>query len=419
MIAEALTGFELMGLPGSPEFAAGSERLSYLGNMALFRAGWGTYLLTSKVVGALGLKGVLTERLEGQLMGLGFEGGYRLSSEVDMYDRKAQLMQAGWASGLARGVMEARGWEKAAAVYIGTSTMSREAVLQVGVNLSDMGYEVGKLSHHSLACQSWTTVLVEALTDPELAGQPVVVVGMDTLTGSVANPYEAITFTTFGNGGGAVGLIPEEEMKYLRGRTRVEYDEKRVTTCSLVRGLPPRGEWVEMPEGYELVSEVTKEHFAATPEGVFLNVPSKEGEMMIWMNGRGTYKYFVIEGKAPEMVYKQIVWYGALGYEQLLGKLGVPFGHQPSLEVMRGVNKRLGRLLQRAGVDPESYLFPWVMDETGFNNVSAGTGLIAWEEMVHRGMMESGLAHVMLGLGGSIGGSAYSVYYMSADRVCR
>jgi hypothetical protein len=49
-----------------------------------------------------------------------------------------------------------------------------------------------------------------------------------------------------------------------------------------------------------------------------------------------------------------------------------------------------------SGVPP---YFTWIMDRTPFNNISAGTGLVAMEELAHSGMLTPGSAHLMLGLG--------------------
>jgi hypothetical protein len=51
------------------------------------------------------------------------------------------------------------------------------------------------------------------------------------------------------------------------------------------------------------------------------------------------------------------------------------------------------------------------MRETKFNNISAGTGLVAWEELVFRQQLQPGRAHILLGLGVGASVGAHLVYF--------
>jgi len=120
-----------------------------------------------------------------------------------------------------------------------------------------------------------------------------------------------------------------------------------------------------------------------------------------------------------------------------LGKLGETIGHQPSQAVVDGLNRTLFRIalenraketegaggeesalstkeirrltradiserlayLRKLGIDALSLNIPWVMPETGFNNISAGTALSALATLATQKVVRPGTAHLLLGLG--------------------
>ena len=55
--------------------------------------------------------------------------------------------------------------------------------------------------------------------------------------------------------------------------------------------------------------------------------------------------------------------------------------------------------LRKIGVDAVSMHIPWIMDEVGMNNVSAGTALSALETLAAQKAVLPGTAHLLLGLG--------------------
>lgn len=384
----------LPGLPEFPEFTTGSERISALGDMMLARAGWGGFLSTETLINTYG--GRITELEKDQMRKLRFTGGYRFSPDVDnLFDPKLQTLQAGWATRLALEVVQARNWDTVDGLYIGSSTVTPGTIGLIASNLTEQGIHVGDVKHHSLACQSWTTGVVDALRRPELSGKNVVVVGMDTLS-PMTSPDDPITYAIFGNGGGSFAFRPGTEMEYLHGVTQFEHDAQGITRCVTVCPLPPRETWLDYPDNFALIGDRTAEFLATTDYGLTMSIsPSDNGKII--MNGRGTFKYFVIESHSFDLMQREVQRYEDDGSP--FGPLGIPFGHQPSGEVIDGLNNFAVRQYERKHLSGSPPHFTWVMDQTPFNNISAGTGIIAMEELTNSGMLTPGSAHLMLGLG--------------------
>lgn len=390
--------YELPGLPDTPEFAPGSERVSRLGDMAIARAGWGGQLSTEAIIEAGSRAGQLIELQITQLRNIGFDGGYRFSTEIsDLFNPLLQWLQAGWATKLALKVIAERDWDTVDALYVGSSTTTPETVRQIRDNLEQRGVTVGRIQQHSLACQSWTTSTVDALIRSDLTGKNVVVVGLDTLS-PMTDPNDPITYAIFGNGGGAFAFRPGEEMEYLHGTTRFEHDEKGITKCIPICALPPKEEWQPYPDNFLLVGEQTPEFLAVTRDGLVMCIPPT-GNGKIIMDGVATFRYFVIESTSFDMIQNEVAWYVGHGKVEEYGPLDIPFGHQPSFEVIDGLNNYALKKYKREKLRGTPLQFPWVMRNTGFNNISAGTGLVAIEEMAHTGQLQPHSTHLMLGLG--------------------
>ncbi|MBI2009922.1 MAG: hypothetical protein HYS86_01960 [Candidatus Chisholmbacteria bacterium] len=418
-------------LPG-PEFAPGSERLSWMGGIPVARAAWGTYLPSEGIFEALGREGVLDEGTQDRIKGLGFAGGFRFPSQgVDVYSDEVQGYMAGYAARLAGRVVGARrsrgenDWDHVDRLYVGSSTATEGMIEQVGRLLSSIGVGVDEVVHYSLACNSATQALRDAHTLP---GKNVVIVGLDTLSGSVAGTDDPVTYATFGNGGGALALVPGKDMRLVGdeggafGGTVIEHDTEPILTVKTGRGLPEGFvSTVQPPEGYRLKGVETAAHFAVTPDGVFLTIPQSE-DGRLHMNPVGTYRYFVLLG-AVEYAYQTAKAYAQSEFGRS-HPLGYPTGHQPSYEVLiGGFNQMLARLaLESLGWDRarirgtlkanidglDVFLeahgvvvpqFRWTMKVAGKNNTSAGTPLDCMGVMAQMGNFRPGSVHLLLGLG--------------------
>lgn len=395
---------ELPFLPNSPEFTPHSEHSSYLGDMALTRAGWGGQLSTENYIAARAAKAELTQLQIDQIRNVGFDGGYRFHPSVEnIFDPHLQMLQAGWAANLALKTIEMRGWDTVDALYVGSSTVATDTIPLVQDLIEQLGVKVNRIQQHSLACQSWSTATIDALLDPTLQGKNVIVVGLDTLS-PMTDPYDTtdpdspITYQIFGNGGGAWAFKPGEEIQHLHGVTQFEHDEEGLTRCIPICSLPPQEEWLPYPPHFSLKNEKTKDFLAYTKNGLIMYLPPT-GNGKIIMNGRGTYSYFIIESHSFDLIEQEVSWYNQHINSAGMFPLDTPFGHEPSYEVISGLNKHVRKQWARKKLEGDPPQFPWVMRQTKFNNISAGTGLVAMEQMTHEGLLKPHSSHLLLGLG--------------------
>lgn len=67
--------------------------------------------------------------------------------------------------------------------------------------------------------------------------------------------------------------------------------------------------------------------------------------------------------------------------------------------------------LRKIGVDAMSINIPWIMDEVGVNNISAGTALSALETLAAKGAVLPGSSHLLLGLGIGASYQAHVVHF--------
>jgi hypothetical protein len=212
------------------------------------------------------------------------------------------------------------------------------------------------------------------------------------------DPDSPITYAIFGNGGGAIAFKPGEDMRYFHGATRFDHDEKGLTRCIPICSLPPQEEWLPYPTNFILHGEKTKDFLAMTKNGLIMYLPPT-GNGKITMDGVGTFRYFIIESTSFDMIQKEIAWYNQHMNPYGGVPLDIPFGHEPSFEVVEGLNNYAIKMYARKKIEGVPPRFPWVMRQTMFNNISAGTGLVAMEQMVHEGLLTPHSNHIMLGLG--------------------
>ncbi len=402
-IRAALLSLEIGGLPPTPEFAPGSEKLKFWFEMAILIGGWGTLVPSQKIISVLYEHGGISNLQAMQLKELGFNGGYRFNSSVEIESPLVQEYQANYAAQLAQGVANARGWDSLDALYIGTSTMTRDAILETADILRKKGIPVHYLQHHNLACQSPTSASVHALQHPDLQNRRVVVVGLDTLTGNLANLYDPVPFTLFGNGGGAWAFIPGVDLMYLGGATYFEHDSLGITQSIPFRDLPPLHERRPLPPNYLLVNSQTADYVAYTDEGLFMAIDPPPSRA-ITMNGRQTFIHFVKRANTPGLIYEAYQQYEQSPFRDKYGPINKVIGHQPSRAVIDGINHSAQKRFNVQEIPGNPLYFQWVMEETGFNNISAGTSLVALVELASRGLLDAEPTMLVgLGIGNTVG----------------
>ena len=248
------------------------------------------------------------------------------------------------------------------------------------------------------------------------------VLGFETLTGGATDQDAFSTVRVFGNGGGAIAFIPGVEIRHIVGRTVVEYDTQGVIlspqSCP-VYGIPASDRRPLLP-WYEIVGETTPENFAVTDYGVMVQLPPSENNKLI-MNGAATLSYFA--KRLPALATEMLQIYTE-HFQEEYGELDTLFGHQPSLPVVtfinhdfirldleaRGIEHRVARRMakrmtpheigQELGIpNYRPMQIPWVMDRARFNNISAGTSLVALATMIEENLIHPNKALPVLGYG--------------------
>lgn len=428
-------------LPDHDDFAPGSTHLARIGPISLYRAGWGAYL-DSRTIAEAAVRAGHSLDLASTIEKLGFSGGYHFPVDVDVYSARVQRLMTGYITRLVERVMEVRGWDSIDALFVGTQTILEETLDDVRAALLRRGRRVGPIYWYRLACNSATAAFTDTLREPAYHGQRVAVVGLDTLSGNTTDSVDPVTFATFGNGGAAMAYVPGDEVEALAGETVVEYDTDGFFAVPHIANRAPLARPRSLPANYRVVGEETQRRFHASENGLFLEIP---GDETFYMDGRGTFRYFTSTGVT------ELLWNVMETYRQkfagTLGKLGETIGHQPSQAVVDGLNRSLFRMLlenhakeaegaddvvrddrgqeseasalstkeirrltradlseriaylRKLGIDALSLNIPWVMPETGFNNISAGTALSALATLATQKVVRPGTAHLLLGLG--------------------
>ena len=418
-------------LPDHAEFTPNSERVSRIGPIALFRASWGTFV-DSKAVAEAATRAGHPPDLEATIEQLGFRGGYHFPADTDTFSDYVQDLQTQYVTRLVDQVLDVRGWDSTDALFIGSQTILEGTLDNVRAELRRRGKDVGSIYWYRLACNSATAALIDTLREPEFHGKRVAIAGLETLSGNSTDVSNPVTYSTFGNGGSSIAYIPGKEMQVLTGETVVEYDTTGFFLIPHQANRRPSARSRGVPEDYRIVGDETEQHFYATEDGVYLEMPADEG---FRMDGRGTFKYFTSTG-VTDLIWNALQTYRDK-FSRQLGKLGVVIGHQPSAAVVDGLNRSLFRIamtvysdemealgrgdevisardirklmraglperiasLRKIGVDAVSMHIPWIMEEVGLNNISAGTALSALETLAANKTVLPGSAHLLLGLG--------------------
>lgn len=423
-IEDAIRSIEIAPVPYKPEFAKGSERMAFIGEVPIFGAGWGTGVRTETVLSRLAEQGVLSESMELQIETLGFNNGFKYPLETDLTSEGIQHHIAGIGAELAIRTISKRDWNGVDLLLVASSTVRNDTPERIVDLLRQRNIGVSRTLWYAQACNSGFAALIDALRDEELMGKRVALVAMDTLSGTMTDVRDPISFLTFGNNGGSMAYINGVEIVHTgAGKTRVEYDSegsiKAVPTYEI-----PRDGLLEPPTHYEFAGKDSKKHLFVTDQGLIMDLArSERGKLE--MDGMKTFSWFVNR-------ISPLAWDVAISYVsnpdlvERYGELGSVWSHLPSLGVVAGVNryllisalmaagveKRESRALSRlegekrlAGLNnfglgnlwiPE---IKWVMPDIGMNNGSAGTGFAALPYLVERNVVEQEKPILTLGFG--------------------
>lgn len=401
------------------QIVASSEKGVRLGSIAAARAGWGQPVSNTDLIAYYQAAGHDPTSIAPLFDQTGFEHGYYSPPDSHIYSDEVQEWHVQAGAHLARRVIAARGWDALDILIIASSTTTNWVPSAIQSRLAEDGIQIRQTQLYAQACNGALAGINDLIRTPHRRGQRAVVVGMESLTGLMCDLDDPTTMRTFGNGGGAVAFIVGEEIEHIVGRSVAEYDVAGVLRGPQVFQLPttpsPDYDW------YELAGTETADKFIASADGVFMSVPPSPDRLKLVMHGLSTLHFFA--KRVPPLVYDVVQRYRA-GYQASYGDLGVPFSHQPSRPVTTYVNQELARLLlegdgvpiaevrrvvKRLGADEvAAYLqarglpvlsIPWVMNRTGFNNVSAGTSMVTLVQMIEDGTLQLEQATPVVGFG--------------------
>lgn len=418
---------EIAPPPEAPIFA--KEKLSLLGKIPIMYASWGkpiTYEALKKHYRGTPL---WTEEVADMIEKVGFSGGFYYPWDFEPKSEQFQERQAHYAAELARQVMNVRHWEGADFLVVASVSCREDTSHKVAEILLREGIKIKKPLFYAQACNGTVAAISDLCRTKDLQGSRAVVVGIESLSGTMVDPKEIQLIATFGNGGGAIAFQPGVEIEHIVGRTIVEPDKQGVIKAPKIYQLPQNGELVP-PAWYEFVDEGgnpidyedTSDYFAVSEEGVFLALP--ESKLRAKMDGLATFKFFASRKRLPTLIADIQERYNA-EFKDKYGKLGPAIFHPASQPVIIGVGrsylelsllgkgldvkkaKTLSRvseeerasLLKEAGIEFSEVRLPWLIKETGINNISAATSLVHTAEMIERGLLKSGVPTPVVSMG--------------------
>jgi 3-oxoacyl-[acyl-carrier-protein] synthase III len=404
-------------------FAPGSEKLVRLGNIAVVQAGWGYQLDTDSILQQYRGNGYDIEKITESMLQTGFTHGYYYPLSRSTFDDETQAWHIKCAANLAERVARERNWDSIDILILGSSTTYRESLQGLVQELAQRGITVGEAQIYVQACNSALAGINDLCRMPEYHGKRAVVIGMESLTGGDVYDFERPnTIRIFGNGGGAVAFIPGVEIQHINGRTIAEYDYQGVITGPQACPVSTITDRIEPPAWYETVGDYTDGKLVASKDGIFIEIPPSE-DSKLRMNGMSTLAYFA--KRVPPLALDVVNTYYTEHAEQY-GNLQNPLSHQPSLPVITfvnndlmkaqladvGIDTRNARKLARNGTlqeiraamaarghDHDPVQIPWVMEGTGFNNISAGTSVITLVKMIEESMIEPNVPLPVFGFG--------------------
>ncbi len=196
----------------------------------------------------------------------------------------------------------------------------------------------------------------------ELRGKKILVGGIEGLSRFTSSARDKNALQLFGNGMGVIGLIPNQNMKFLTGRTFENYDKDGLLA---VRMYYPHLNL--NPYGDSLVDVIQEGADHIRISGL-MNEP-KNGASIEMAGLMGMVKLFVRTGvQVVEDVYRE--------YRALMDKLGES-GKSVTLGIVHHANYKINALkakhLSKLGIE---FPMPWIVND--FGNVSAASNMIAF-----------------------------------------
>ncbi|MCQ3952785.1 MAG: hypothetical protein DPW15_05810 [Chloroflexi bacterium] len=274
---------------------------------------------------------------------------------------------------LLKKTIETCGWDAAeiAGVLIGmTGPISLDYIRQIsrmaGIPESALKVSVHKACDGSMGALH--LALNPVLSQPgglniaeHLRGKKVLVGGIEGLSRITCRTTDKNALQLFGNGMGAIGVIPGETMRFLVGKSYETYDAEGLLAVKME--YPHSGLKAEAS-----LLDVTRELENEVRIAGLMNEP-RNGESVEMAGLMGMVKLFVRNGvQVVEDVYRE--------YQSLMERMGET-GKSITMGIVHHANYKINALkakhLSKLGVE---FPMPWLLSD--FGNVSAASNIIAF-----------------------------------------
>ncbi len=194
-----------------------------------------------------------------------------------------------------------------------------------------------------------------------LRGKKVLVGGIEGLSRIMCGTTDKNALQLFGNGMGAIGVIPGETMRFLAGKSFEAYDEEGLLAVKMQ--YPHSGMKAEAS-----LLDVTRNLENEVRIAGLMNEP-KNGEAVEMAGLMGMVKLFVRNGvQVVEDVYRE--------YQSLMERMGNS-GKSITMGIVHHANYKINALkakhLSKLGIE---FPMPWLLSD--FGNVSAASNIIAF-----------------------------------------
>jgi len=195
-----------------------------------------------------------------------------------------------------------------------------------------------------------------------LRGKKVLVGGIEGLSRFVNSSHDANALQLFGNAAGVIGIIPDQTMKFLAGRSFESYDAEGVLQVQM--NYPHS---VQKSDGGWNI-DVTQTNATNIRVAGLMHEPV-DGSSIVMAGPMGMVKLFVRTGV-------QVVRDAYQAYQDKLNQLGMS-GKSLAVAIVHHANYKINLLkqkhLQNEGI---SLSMPWLLND--FGNVSAASNMIAF-----------------------------------------
>lgn len=194
-----------------------------------------------------------------------------------------------------------------------------------------------------------------------LRGKKVIVGGIEGLSRITCRTSDKNALQLFGNGMGAIGVIPGETMRFLVGKSYETYDEEGLLAVKMEY---PHSGWTVASSLLDITRDLENEVRVAG----LMNEP-RNGESVEMAGLIGMVKLFVRTGvQVVEDVYRE--------YQSLMERMGNT-GKSITTGIVHHANYKINVLkakhLSRLGIE---FPMPWLLSD--FGNVSAASNIIAF-----------------------------------------